>query len=198
MYADQNDDKLVNGDAEGIYTKMTNPANPHYRETPWVLNPLNVPPTYTRDPEEWAIENGALFPFCRNIKLYRCPTGNPGDLRTYAIVDAMNCRDFDGGRLMKKRAKILRPGERFIFVDCGQTTNGGWSVYYSQARWEDPPPVRHGEGANWSFADGHSEYWKWKDPRTYTTDRNGFIASPGNEDLQRVQRAAWGKMGYAP
>ena len=26
--------------------------------------------------------------------------------------------------------------------------------------------MRHGEGTNWSFADGHSDYHKWEDPRT--------------------------------
>jgi len=35
-------------------------------------------------------------------------------------------------------------------------------------------------------------YWQ-------STGRLGALAnSPGNEDLQRVQRGAWGKLGYEP
>ena len=33
-------------------------------------------------------------------------------------------------------------------------------------QWWDPPPVRHGDGTNFSFADGHADYHKWEDPRT--------------------------------
>ncbi len=70
--------------------------------------------------------------------------------------------------------------------------------------------ARHGDGTNFGFADGHSEYWKWKDPRTLdvakadydywqNTGRNGGEAlQPGNEDLHRVQRGVWSKLGYEP
>jgi len=96
--------------------------------------------------------------------------------------------------MLKKRIQIKRPVERFVFVDRRKTTDNGWSVNYRQERWDDPPPTRHGDGASWSFADGHSKYWKWKDKRTYTTDSGGKIVSQGNEDLRKVQRAAWGKL----
>lgn len=61
--------------------------------------------------------------------------------------------------------------------------------------------MRHGNGTNFSFAGGHSEYWKWRDPRTveYGTLTPGANPSqPGNPDLHRVQQAFWGKLGYAP
>jgi len=180
VYADENDDRLVNGDTV-----------PRDDEISWVIR-IGTTLAEKRD----AIQNGALWPYCLNIKLYRCTSSNPGDLRTYSMVDAMNCEGFDGGRMLKKRIKVKRPVERFVFADCRRTTEHGWSVYYKDEKWEDPPPIQHGDGANWSFADGHSEYWKWKDPRTYTTEKDGDIASSNNEDLRKVQRAAWGRLGY--
>jgi hypothetical protein len=57
---------------------------------------------------------------------------------------------------------------------------------------------------------GHSEYWKWYDSRTIEVtemDYNqwqgfGRLSSmalqPSNEDLHKVQRGAWGKLGYIP
>jgi len=193
VYADENDDKLVRGDVRQYDGK-------HPDEIPWAERDWASATTRKSVPEQKdAIRAGALFPFCKNIKLYRCPTGYPDEVRTYSVVDAMNCDDFDGGRMLKKRMQIKRAVERFVFVDDKVTVwRGGWSVNYKQAKWEDPPPVQHGDGANFSFADGHSKYWKWKDQRTYTTDRGGGIVSQGNEDLHRVQRAAWGRLGYIP
>ena len=178
VYADENDDRLVNGDT-GVYPGL------HLYEIPWVVGTGT-----TRD----AIQDGVLWSYTKNIKLYRCPTAYANELRTYSVVDAMNCQDFDGGPMLKKRMKIKRAGERFVFADCRKPPPAGWSVYYKDEKWEDPPPIQHGEGANWSFADGHSEYWRWKDPRTYTTDKDGGIISRDNEDLHKVRKAAWGRV----
>ncbi|MHC4518566.1 MAG: hypothetical protein ACYTAS_08265 [Planctomycetota bacterium] len=59
--------------------------------------------------------------------------------------------------------------------------------------------LRIGDGTNFSFADGHAEYWKWKDPRTI--DLGNQIAGtdprqPGNPDMLKVQKAVWGELGY--
>jgi len=90
---------------------------------------------------------------------------------------------------------IRRPGERLVFIDDGGTNWSNWVVFHDEERWWDPPSLRHGNGTNFSFADGHSEYWKWKDKRTIefgiTMDRYLRPLSPGNPDLHRVQRAIW-------
>ncbi len=56
--------------------------------------------------------------------------------------------------------------------------------------------------------DGHSEYWKWKDPTTLAvakadysywqgTGRHGDMSRcPESEDLHNVQKAVCGKLGY--
>jgi len=54
---------------------------------------------------------------------------------------------------------------------------------------------------SFSFAEGHSEYWKWKDPRTISYGKlqvGSGPDQPGNQDLHRVQKAMWGKLGYTP
>jgi prepilin-type processing-associated H-X9-DG protein len=45
-------------------------------------------------------------------------------------------------------------------------SSNSWTIWYDQEQWWDQITARHGDGTNFSFADGHSEYWKWKDPRT--------------------------------
>lgn len=207
VYADENDDKLVCGDTgeyEWMYTDSTLPFNEsHYNETPWVLRDYD---TDDLNVKRNAILNGALFPYCLNMKLYKCPTGFPGQLRTFAIVDAMNCRHWNGmnAKMIKRRLQITSPARRIVFIDDGGATEahmGGWTCYTRWAsgddkwRWWDPPPIRHGEGTNVSYADGRSEYWKMKDPRTIEFGRQLEAFSdpqPDNPDIVLSQKATWG------
>jgi hypothetical protein len=55
------------------------------------------------------------------------------------------------------------------------------------------------DGTTFSFADGHTEYWKWVDQRTIDY-RGGYpkVPSPCNQDLYRLQKGTWGKLGYTP
>jgi len=203
-YADDNDEKMVNGDT-GEYTSMYSPGGGHYNETPWVLKDWR---TEDMDAKRNAILDGALFPYCKDLKLYKCPTGVRGELRTYAVVDSMNCRgwihrsDMPGSVMLKKRTDIRNPIQRFVFLDDGGVGDahlGGWTTYVKEEKWWDPPPIRHGVGTNFSFADGHSEYWKWKDPRTLELGWRAIEIKrairdlqPGNEDIRRCQYALWG------
>jgi prepilin-type processing-associated H-X9-DG protein len=89
-------------------------------------------------------------------------------------------------------------GERLVYVVEGKTSTRAGPFYnrplvgYS--------PTRHGDGTNFSFADGHAEYWKWQDQRTVKVSGGGQLPvlyrRGDNPDIQRVIRAAWGKLGY--
>jgi prepilin-type N-terminal cleavage/methylation domain-containing protein/prepilin-type processing-associated H-X9-DG protein len=120
-------------------------------------------------------------------------------------------------RLMRL-SDIVSPGpsERLVFVDRGQFVNVGFFVPYFEPRWRwgDAPPIHHSGGATLSFADGHAEYGKWKGDETVNMPRVSYpvlrdlfsealdqsACAPETEDglrdLQRMQRAAWGRLGY--
>jgi len=200
MYADENDDKLVNGDS-GEYSI-------HPNETRWVL--MDWATNYTVCQKKEAIRKGALFPYTNTLSVYKCSTvGKNANMtlvsdvqRTYSCSDAMNCKDWPDmkAEMIKKRSKIEDPTFRIVFVDDGGTNPsalGGWTVYTNQTKWWDPPPVRHGDGTNYGFADGHSEYHKWEDQRTIEFGKKvpptAFSESqPGNPDLYWAARAMWG------
>jgi prepilin-type N-terminal cleavage/methylation domain-containing protein/prepilin-type processing-associated H-X9-DG protein len=198
MYADDNDDKLVNGDT-GEYSW-------HQNETPWVLKDWEANmTTYER---RNAILNGALYSYCKNLKLYRCPTVRiqEGVLRTYSVVDSMNCAALGGvgtGAIMiKRRMDIPNPAYRFVFLDdggAGLAHMGGWTVYVQEEKWWDPPPIRHGDGTNFSFADGHSDYVKWRDQRTIEFGNRvpptaQSAVQEGNEDIRVAAIGVWGSV----
>jgi len=152
MYADDNDGKMVNGNTE---------TGGHNKDgTCWIYFPGHDTTAKQRID---GIKRGLLFQYCPDLKLYKCPTGIRGEEATYAIVDAMNGHDaIPGakGQILKNRMQIRRPGQRAVFVDEGRLSPSSWTVWYDQERWWDHPPIRHGKGTNFSFADGHSEYWK--------------------------------------
>ncbi len=194
MYAQENDDRIVN--ASTFFSRTGEPA--------WIGAKWQV----TGTPEQLRrhLKDGILYKYCEDVDIFKCPTGIRGEVLTYAIMDALNgATSIPGTKdlMIKRLNQIRRPGERFVFIDEGKISPDSWTVYYDQESWWDQPTVRHGDGTNFSFADGHSDYWKWKDPRTVrlarmTSAQASDRAQPGNDDLHAVQKAAWGKLGYTP
>ena len=194
LYADDNGGKIVNSDVS--YT-----GNPPVN-TWWVHWPDDG---HESTIEEWeiAIRKGQLWPYTKSIKLYKCPNAAKQRRLTYTIVDSMNgyCGwdEYTPELKIRNINQIRRPVERMVFLGEDPVSPGTWGVLYSEEGWWDPPPKLHSNGTTFGFADGHSEYWKWADPRTPKTEWTGSaVIQPGNTDLHRVQKAVWGKLGYVP
>ncbi len=232
MYADENDDRIVNGEADnGNDGVASTPTSGHHKgEQYWTGDDIAdfwAGTSLDQRVQEMAIRAGALFPYCKNEELYRCPTGMRGEMRTYTITDAMNGLRRDGthnnnvsvrnGRTVlwiKKRMEISSPGpaQRIVFLDEGRITPDSYATHYQNEQWWDPPFVRHGDGTNVSFADGHADYWKFMGMKTLETGK--LAAVPGRsardlhqmqpvsdddyQDLYKMQKAVWGKLGYTP
>lgn len=226
MYADENDEKIVNGEAyNGTKGRAVVPTSGWHMGEQWWTGD-DVAPNYMQgeklpqDTQLSAIRAGALYKFANNVKLYRCPTGVRGEMRTYSIVDSMNglhrngtTYGNSGARVgptvlwIKKRTDISvpAPAYRMVFLDEGRVTPDSYAVNYLVEEWWDPPHVQHGDGTNVSFADGHSDYWKWKGKKTLS---DGKLANPLHrmvpespedfEDLYKIQKAVWGRLGYTP
>jgi prepilin-type N-terminal cleavage/methylation domain-containing protein/prepilin-type processing-associated H-X9-DG protein len=227
MYADDNGDRIVNGEA---YWDPTGPpaapvpaSGPHNGERYWVGN--DCASNYAQGEQrpltmqKQALRVGALFPYGKAEKAYRCPTGVRGEMRTYSIGYGMNgCFDAPGttngnlgakvGRtvlMIKKRSEIAAPSPvyRLVFLDEGRISPDAYAAYYVTARWWDPPFVRHGDGTNVAFADGHSDYWKYKGADTIKAGKSlnpPYDYTPttpeGMADLKKMQEAIWGRVGY--
>jgi len=187
---------------------------------------------------------GALWPYLRDIDIYRCPRARPHHTATYSIVAAANGGRVEGTYLpntgpapelplgrcigstilrLSNLTDIVSPGagQRAVFIDRVQMAQKyDFHIEYLYPRWSEgnPPPIRHSDGVTLSMADGHAEYWKWKARETVNIPR--MILSRGRSaaglnvtfevlqgdyepqtddglyDLQRVQRATWGRLGY--
>ncbi|MCF7957470.1 MAG: type II secretion system GspH family protein [Phycisphaerae bacterium] len=189
MYADDNEEHLCTADVGYNPTRMW-----------WVGWNDNLD---DMEKQRVAIEEGVLWPYCENLDLYKCETGKPREMRTYSIVNAMNSahdNNVSKGEVMGKISDIRRPASRIVFIDEGAIEKYAFNIWHSQPLWIKRPPIRHGNGTTMSFADGHSEWWKWEDPDTISLGKGetNNASQPGNPDLVRMQRGIWGNLGYVP
>jgi prepilin-type processing-associated H-X9-DG protein len=168
------------------------------------------------------IEAGALWRYVKNINMYHCSM-NP-ELYTingtgttdlgYAINAWLGDPNlpWNGWNVgyqryvPQKLNQIIPAAATFVFAErwdkCWPGTPGTGFVVPPTGNSFDGgglPVTYHMGGANFSFADGHAEHWKWTDPRTLQMDKLYSRAvlpppMPNNPDLQRMQAASspWG------
>jgi hypothetical protein len=114
------------------------------------------------------------------------------------------------------RSMIFAPSKTFVFIeeddDRGDLVGGYlfWNMDKNSWNWCDPPGRWHSiskydkGGTMFSFADGHTEYWKWQDVRTRTLvsshPESNISAAPqtGNPDLLRLKLAVCPGNPYLP
>jgi prepilin-type N-terminal cleavage/methylation domain-containing protein/prepilin-type processing-associated H-X9-DG protein len=172
----------------------------------------NVAP-YEADPA--GITTGLLFPFNTSVAIYKCPGDQstiqtPGGtilptprLRSYNLSQSVNGMSFAGQVAQttphyEKTTDIRNPTPTslLVFIETHQDeivdTEFGipvapdwWSVGY----WWDIPANRHNQGANFSFADGHVEHWRWKVPKivTITRGQEQAVLSSEWDDYNRLE-----------
>jgi len=219
MYADDNDDKLVSGDA-GFDN-----SSGHANERAWVGQcwdeyTVRNGRKRTNAQQIAAIQSGAFWrgKYVTDIGAFACPTGQRGELLTYNIFDGVNGRPRDGtwngsstglkgpnGKKLwvKKRGEIADPAARLVFIDEGWATPDSFAVnWQTNWSWWDFPPVRHGDGTIVSFAEGHVEYKKWKGTATikfgrehvdYHADTLTPVTDQEWEDLLFIHNGCWGQ-----
>ncbi len=165
------------------------------------------------------IENGVLFPYNRSVGIYRCPSdkstiqdaaGNRLPQlrnRSYNMSQSVNgFPEYDSVMkdyipCFKKLSRIANPDpvKCLVFVDEHPDTMydalfGMPTDHYDGSQmWWDLPANHHAQGANFSFADGHVEHWKWVVPKIF---RNWIQSVPPEElpDWRRVKESMKQKM----
>lgn len=196
MYANDNDGILCSPDTGFNDPTLSNETNHWVADGPYIphLNPIGG--------TEWGMKLGVLWTYAQTSELYKCKSDGTGLLRSYSLSNTMGGAV---GPVYNMLSAIARPYERMVFIDAVtynppyrgrawldnaftiETDRLGravWSRYNNQS-----VTTRHSDGCNIAFADGHCDYWKWKDRRTIRwlnmqiTDAK---ASRNNRDLQSL------------
>jgi prepilin-type N-terminal cleavage/methylation domain-containing protein len=197
MYSDDNLDYLVE-------------SYPVNNPDVWVLGDMTRSDEATNTA---LLQAGKLFQYQQNVSLYHCPTDQgvtidgkqTPTVRSYSMNGFMGARDPSIGpiplsagnnyvQFFSKRTELQRPSELWVLLDEDERSiNDGFFVTDPDARvWMDFPAIsasRHNFTFGLNFADGHSEAWHHRDPRTMIVSANRTEQS-GNPDLQRLAAAS--------
>jgi prepilin-type processing-associated H-X9-DG protein len=220
MYVDENNEKIPSADIRFSWGFATPPLGPgpqpgwyeyphqwpHGAQTTSVMQ--TFPPTpYPYKVEDWqhSIAEGMIFKYIKDYKIYQCPVGNKGELVTYTQVHSLNTWPGSGGdraQMITLRSQIIRTAERIIFIDEGGSGTGAFFISFNgdtPLQWSDYPPMRHGKGTTFSYADGHAEHRKWTDRHAldYTSDKYTWRGQPGDNcdcDLRWMVKVTWGNI----
>jgi prepilin-type processing-associated H-X9-DG protein len=172
-----------------------------------------VNPITTLEPESWVdgsaklddtatnVQRSALFVYNSSVSIYHCPSDQSlvtgkSILRFRSYSMSYPWMNGDPGGLFteinQRETDIKDPGPSIASVfwdeDPDSIDNGGIGFeptgYWV---WWNLPASRHNYGCTMTFADGHAEYWKWKDRWVRQFNGYGAPSSPQDRDLVRVQ-----------
>jgi prepilin-type N-terminal cleavage/methylation domain-containing protein len=175
----------------------------------WVLGNMQKAEEAT-DPD--LIRQGKLYPYTRDTKVYHCP-GDKGIMFDTKLVPSvrsysMNC--FMGERdpllppipptakdyvpFFVKDFELRRPSEMMVLIDEDERSiDDGFFITDPTAKvWYDFPATsthRHDYSFGVAMADGHTDIWLNRDPRTHQLTSSGTEQSH-NPDLERLAAAA--------
>jgi prepilin-type N-terminal cleavage/methylation domain-containing protein/prepilin-type processing-associated H-X9-DG protein len=173
LYADDNQDRLPRQNP-GVNARDVLSLQPGS----WVLGNVD-------DLVSTNIENGVLFPYSGSTAIYHCPsdhsriTGHKELARTrsYSLDWYLGTNPevhFDP-RLKFRYSELVSPGpsEVYAFIDEDEhSINDGTFFDPDAFGWADVPAIRHGLGANISFADGHVAPRRWQFPLQLGKDQD--------------------------
>jgi len=200
---------LYAGDyGDGIVPNMPNNINA------WVGGNVRALPGAI---DEGYIRDALLFPYNKSVAIYRCPTDKynvSGATRTRVRSFSLDCMMGDNGTgnaassvhpdfpEHRKFSHILKPGPALamFFVDEQSVTDNpvqsncslddGYFALEQRlnTQWRNVPASRHGNRGQFSYADGHAAFFKWKEPDTHGLQGDRTAAArPGHKDLRAVR-----------
>jgi len=168
-------------------------------------------PIATTEPDSWIagsaklddtptnIQRSAFFPYNSSIAIYHCPSDqskvaskNILRFRSYGMSYPWMNGDPGAIEINRKETDIRSPGPSLASVLWDENEdsidNGGLGIYPAgNWSWWNWPASRHNAGCVVSFADGHVEAWKWKDPYVLKFTGYGASTSTKDRDLARMQ-----------
>jgi type II secretory pathway pseudopilin PulG len=158
------------------------------------------------------LRQGKTFPYTRDVNMYHCPT-DPGTMigtkrvasvRSYSMNCFMGARQSSLGATFPdtadyvpffgKDSDLKRPSELWIYIDEDERSidDGSFVIDPSGKQWYDFPANsahRHVYSYCLSFGDGHTDFWKIRDPDSREVSLTQSQPAH-NVDLDRLAAAA--------
>lgn len=208
LYSDDNNGRLVNNGVFNGWAVYQGSQTPLRIETPnWVYGLIewSASPDITNSQ---LIANGLLFPYTKQLKLYKCPAdrylspaqssaGFTERVRSVSMNAFIEGSARPGQYWVPGFASYATesdliapvPSNLWVFADeNADTINDGWLItaMANPNQWDDMPGSYHNGACTFNFADGHSEMHRWRSPKTCPPVAFGRtpVRDPGSADIQ--------------
>jgi prepilin-type N-terminal cleavage/methylation domain-containing protein/prepilin-type processing-associated H-X9-DG protein len=187
MYANDFNDELVPCN-DGVPVNNPFPSKNYGVNNQWCMGSM-AKVAGTGATSKILVEDSLLFPFVGNASVYRCPAdvstaelngtdvypyggGGTPRVRSVSMNSWMNTKSLSTiglttpGTVFRKHSTIRNPVNIFVLLDENPATinDGFFLTRLTDANWTDVPATYHNNANGISFADGHAEIKKWKDP----------------------------------
>ncbi|MDG1890468.1 MAG: type II secretion system protein [Verrucomicrobiota bacterium] len=197
MYPNDHDDKLVPNGCCGT-------------QVGWVEGWLQTPRDATNVNLLMA-PKGLLWNYNQSLKIYKCPAdkstvkfgsgrGQPKSQTLHPRVRSMSmngCMNGDSWYTkeidkdfytFRKQSGVINPANKYVFLDeHPDAIDDGYHLTLVNRgnQWGNMPANYHAGACGFSFADGHSEIKKWRDPDTLSKE---IVSNPrGPRDVPWLQ-----------
>jgi len=175
-------------------------STPRSTANSWVVGNVSV------DTDPATITSGSLFAYVKNAEVYKCPSDHgvidgtslsryrSFSLSCYMAGGADDATSW-GLQLLHQMGQLIKPSQTLTFIDeDAQTLDDGHFLYATNYNnWLNIPGWRHQNGTILTFADAHTEYWKWKSSlptSTYFSSGSDLTDPLALEDLKHLQQTA--------
>lgn len=204
LYADDNDGKLAPNQVAGMMGELSSNDS-------WITGNARSDYSPTN------IQKGVLYKYNTSAAIYRCPSDNSKVVgfpklrrfRSYSMSTGLAHSSQKFNKVILRMPQITDPppvnASVFLDEDEYSIQNGAIGIEPLHTRLDvhwNLVGLRHNYGGVLSFADGHSEAWRWKDQwileghqdlkRRVEADPNNADSttrsSPEDRDLKRLQQ----------
>lgn len=166
----------------------------------WIpgLNDVNSMPGATNVN---AIKKGLLYRYNESPGIYVCPADDfklngkkITRVRSFSMSGQMNS-DVDWVNpkypISRKQSDIIAPSptQALVFLDESTKTleDTYFAIQVDNKIWQNDPSARHNKGANMTFADGHSEIYRWVEPDTGKHNYDAPARKPVDRDFEKIK-----------
>ena len=180
----------------------TTSATKSYPLNQWCMGTMHESPSWTNSV---LMQDSLMYGFVNSLAVYKCPAdrattkgpiGGGGVPKVRSL--SMNCfmnpiNEWGSGKSYRKQNDfVLGPAMTWVVIDENPySINDGWFVHTpppAKSGYVDYPATYHNSAGGLSFADGHSEIRKWRDPAIVRFGKGGTgAASNIYNDFQWLQ-----------
>ena len=143
------------------------------------------------------------YDYNRSLNTYHCPADRSkvhllngqwlSRLRTrsYSMSGTWGGRTNEAQTVFQRFSQTENPSQLFVFVDEDEDSiDDAHFLTWPDPddRWVNMPTDRHGKAGTFSFADGHTELWRWRWGKSFKQKQSYWKRAQNQADLADLRR----------